>query len=1202
MADGIRVTDKPQAATAKHFLVIEEVGGVEQGPRRLPAGTAADLLAVFSNGVIGFALKAEMNAELDYDENTLAQVRGDSAANNGYYRKLGASGAGSWSKISDLDTAQMEADIAALEAALGDGSGGLVDVATELAAKVPATRAIATVGGLLTGAGNLTSNLTLTLERAGESDVLAGTRHDRSVTPFSLQIKVNAVEASRLAEEPGRRDRALNALTMRPGDVPEAFTTDLTGSLLASTGLSSGLVAIGDKGAEIVVTGAGVVATANRFPVEAGHKYRIRYKVERRADPVDPAGDAVVCRIFCLLAGKTALAAGDIQAAEPITDLKIESGQREVAVTVSTAAAADVDVVLPAGTIYVVPHVKTFGTTCRTAVQVIDWYDLQLATLFSPDLTSLTGRVDVLEGFNLNPRVTALETQITAPEVQLFKTHAAAELEIPAATTDIIVTRAWSADDDKGGDEYVKVVSEPSHQAKLQMADGSHWESLARVLTPAQVGVTGKNEITNPGGEDGTLAPHSAVNSGGIWSTIVSGQARSGNRVFGYDPAGQTAAATLHLNGDPASAAGHLACVAGDRVTAKGWVRHSGGATQNQVRIDLEFRDVAGVLLATFSPALFGTTDSYQAASIDGVAPADTAYAVGRAFVSSDGGDSLILWDDFELVLEADRAARAAYELGIPLMTTGSDAVLLVDPTAEAAEATDVARGTVFRDAIEWAGSCLPLDGKVIVRFKAGGHTINGQAELYPHHAHVYIEGDTDGGAQAWDERTIASINVGTRVGIIYEDCTIVLTADAPAYAVAGMPIGLQEPMGDNDAAAFAGAAIIKSVAGDTITFDWIATRTTNLVSPTTIDTSPSARDPEQSRVVFPKTWIICTGGFNGSVTFKEALINFNHGRSGQVRRIGLAWDQDSAETFSQSGIGQFHGNPNLDLADRVIIAGFPNKQVRAHAGHAWMSRCFLGGGRLGRDGVSSTMGSVQAARCSVGGLSDSGFVQQVGAGGNHGLNAIGSCSVGVLVVGGSASATTIGGTRIAGCIRGAQASKGWITVSAATELIGNSQAMDWLAGGYFEGPQPINTANVSDTPAPADTLFRGGSWRKTPTVNLKDPGRTFNISNGASITSSLSGTGGGLEFWCETIPQLGAVIDVDTVSPVVIGVARYAGPEIEFKSGVDPSGDTPTAGKVTIYVWNDAGTIKCRVRNEDGGTRRWRFYERGDLQASSFA
>ena len=59
--------------------------------------------AFTSNGGLIYATKAQLDADLAHAANSSAWVIADStAANNGIYRKAGASGAGSWSRVADL--------------------------------------------------------------------------------------------------------------------------------------------------------------------------------------------------------------------------------------------------------------------------------------------------------------------------------------------------------------------------------------------------------------------------------------------------------------------------------------------------------------------------------------------------------------------------------------------------------------------------------------------------------------------------------------------------------------------------------------------------------------------------------------------------------------------------------------------------------------------------------------------------------------------------------------------------------------------------------------------------------------------------------------------------------------------------------------------------------------------------------------------
>lgn len=55
------------------------------------------------NGGLIFVSKASLDASLNYAANSMAWVLGDATvANNGVYRKVGGSGSGSWTRVSDL--------------------------------------------------------------------------------------------------------------------------------------------------------------------------------------------------------------------------------------------------------------------------------------------------------------------------------------------------------------------------------------------------------------------------------------------------------------------------------------------------------------------------------------------------------------------------------------------------------------------------------------------------------------------------------------------------------------------------------------------------------------------------------------------------------------------------------------------------------------------------------------------------------------------------------------------------------------------------------------------------------------------------------------------------------------------------------------------------------------------------------------------
>ncbi|WP_391564530.1 hypothetical protein [Sinorhizobium meliloti] len=71
--------------------------------RQLLLGYESIINAFLSNGGLIFASKASLDASLAHAANTMAWVIGDATvANNGIYRKIGASGVGSWTRVADL--------------------------------------------------------------------------------------------------------------------------------------------------------------------------------------------------------------------------------------------------------------------------------------------------------------------------------------------------------------------------------------------------------------------------------------------------------------------------------------------------------------------------------------------------------------------------------------------------------------------------------------------------------------------------------------------------------------------------------------------------------------------------------------------------------------------------------------------------------------------------------------------------------------------------------------------------------------------------------------------------------------------------------------------------------------------------------------------------------------------------------------------
>jgi len=143
-----------------------------------------------------------------------------------------------------------------------------------------------------------------------------------------------------------------------PGDVPQNFTPTLDGDVQSVSDLVGDVVDT-ITGAAIRVTGSQVIGTVERYKKEAGRDYKITWSVRRQTDPVDPAGDAVRFGIYWLDGSKTLISGGD-QVIEDVS-LYVASGVVNRSRYVVDEVAGSEDIAPPAGAVYMVPYVQTYG-------------------------------------------------------------------------------------------------------------------------------------------------------------------------------------------------------------------------------------------------------------------------------------------------------------------------------------------------------------------------------------------------------------------------------------------------------------------------------------------------------------------------------------------------------------------------------------------------------------------------------------------------------------------------------------------------------------------------------------------------------------------------------------------------------------------------------------------------------------------------
>lgn len=387
-------------------------------------GDIADLQTGQNAGTLVFSTRADLYAALGYDANSKAEVHADgTSAYNGVYKKNGVSGAGSWTKVSDLaitlkaSTADLATETTARQA--GDATVTAL-VSAETSARTTAlglkadataltTETTARTTGDATNATAISAEVTArTAAIALKSDITALTAETTARTSG------DTTNATAIATEATTRAAAVTALQAmdvelfqmarshgiaRPGDAPLLFTESLAGgdpTLLDP--LDTDLVVNDTDGAVVRLTGETVIAERQMRAMEVGRRYRGRAVLRRRVNNPDPATDDVRVAVAWYGQGKGALSAPNHETTVyTYPALLVSGGRQEVTFLVARQAGDDVDVVAPTSARYARLFIQTAGTTHELDVEVLDWDDITDLDEWALDLGPLDTRVDALE-------------------------------------------------------------------------------------------------------------------------------------------------------------------------------------------------------------------------------------------------------------------------------------------------------------------------------------------------------------------------------------------------------------------------------------------------------------------------------------------------------------------------------------------------------------------------------------------------------------------------------------------------------------------------------------------------------------------------------------------------------------------------------------------------------------------------------------
>jgi hypothetical protein len=186
--------------------------------------------------------------------------------------------------------------------------------------------------------------------------------------------------------------RLLGLAASRPGDVPPAFTSDL--SLLVSELPSSFASVLTSSGRKMRISGAGVLAQVALQPVQFGRLLKIHAVARRYVDTLDPAGDAVGLFLAWYGADRALL---PVQTRIAIALLTVAGGPLQLGALVSPDIGDATTLRPPAGAAYLRPFVQVWGETPVTDVEVIETADVTDYGGVSVDLDDVVNRLANVE-------------------------------------------------------------------------------------------------------------------------------------------------------------------------------------------------------------------------------------------------------------------------------------------------------------------------------------------------------------------------------------------------------------------------------------------------------------------------------------------------------------------------------------------------------------------------------------------------------------------------------------------------------------------------------------------------------------------------------------------------------------------------------------------------------------------------------------
>ena len=269
----------------------------------------------------------------------------------------------------------------------------------------------------------------------------------------------------------------------RPGDAPLRYTrvpeaAALRGARAALPILPAALIAAGENGPVVRQAGSGILAARQAFALEPGRLYRARYVVQRRTNPSDPTGDAVVCGVVYLDQSLRVL--GDLAPLRSYPALVTAHGRQECEALIARSPGLGAAFQAPASARFAVPAVAAFGPDAVTDIEVLGFDDVTGAFVLAPPPDGLEARLAILVA-GLAARVEVLEREAGTPGKLTFGSRGdAAHARIPDGVQVVeLLGRAYAGDG--GAGLYARVPADPPAGADSFTAHGAVFQRV-RVL------------------------------------------------------------------------------------------------------------------------------------------------------------------------------------------------------------------------------------------------------------------------------------------------------------------------------------------------------------------------------------------------------------------------------------------------------------------------------------------------------------------------------------------------------------------------------------------------------------------------------------------------------------------------------------------------------------------------------------------------